>query len=171
MDFSQFSIPRHPIFLLISQIIIILLSLIFIEYVYFTDIRPDKAVAATFKQTDCVVTEKKLETRGNLILRYRADFLVNYSVSGKSYQSWVSGNGLNDVFILDKKEEENLLKQHNIGQSYLCWYDPQSPEKVILILRHDWTSIFPLFLPLVIILIVLYYLSRTIFYLLPIKKS
>lgn len=156
--------------MMILQIIIIALCLGYIEYVYFTDIRPDKVVTNTFNKTQCELADKNLGALSRMTNSYRANFLVKYTVDGKNYNQWVSGNGLNFSYVPSKDEEVNILNQYQVGKSYQCWYNPKMPQEAVLVLRNDWTSTLPLFLPSIIILIVLYYLLRSIYHLLRVKK-
>lgn len=171
MDFSQLSHTKRNVFLLLGQIILLVICVSYIEYVYLTNILPDKIVNNTFEQVQCVLSDKKLEKRGTTIPRYRADFLITYSVNGKPYNTWVSGNGLERSFTMDRGSQQNMLNQFDVGQTYPCWHNPESPQIAVLVLRSNWSSTFKLFIPSIILLIVIYYLSRTISHLFRIKKT
>lgn len=153
----------RQIILLIGQIVIFFLCIGYISYIYDVNILPDKNVAETFTVSSCQVVKKTLETKGRVVHRYRADFLVNYVVNGNTYQSISSGNGLDYAFTTNKASEEELLTEFDEGASYPCWYDPSRPQIVVLVLRHNWTSTFPLVVPSVISLIMLYYIFKTLF--------
>lgn len=148
--------------LLIAEIIIILLCLGYIKYIYDTDILPDKQAKSIFQPADCFVISKKISTKGHLIHRYRADFLVSYNVKGAQYNRWVSGNGLNLSYYRDKKTQEDIFARYDIGQRYPCWYNPDMPQFAILMVRNNWTSTFPLIIPTIVSLIVLYLLINTL---------
>lgn len=172
MDFRQlFSTTGRNILLLIGQSIALVICVLFIESVYYTNILPDKTVNDTYEVAQCTITDKKLHMHGTLVHTYRADFLVNYSVDTKAYNAWVSGNGLDFAYSSDRAGQEQSLTQFDVGQSYPCWYNPENPKMVVLVLRHNWSSTFPLFIPSVIFLIVLYYFVRTLFELLGVATT
>lgn len=148
--------------LLSGQFIILLICIGTIQFIYSGDINPDKRAKETFQETHCFLVSKKLSTRGHFIRTYRADFLINYNVNGVQYNRWVSGNGLDASFTRNQAEQKNILSQYQAGSSYLCHSDPKNPQKTLLILRHNWLSIFPLILPSVITIIVLYYFLKNL---------
>jgi hypothetical protein len=150
-------------FWFIGQLLILFICIYYIEHTYFDNIRPDKIVAETYKDNECLIQQKGLSQRGRFVRSYRADFLLTYVVNETSYSAWTSANGLDRSFTTDKLSQESELNQFTVGVSYPCWYNPQSPQIVVLVLRHTWTSTFTLFIPSVIALIMLYYLFRSLF--------
>jgi hypothetical protein len=146
------------ILLILTQCVILIACVWYIESFYFNHIYPDQYAKDYFLQTDCFVISKRLVTKGRVIKSYRADFWVNYSVDAIPYTEKVSGNGLDISFSRNRLEQQNLLTQFDVGGSYLCWYDKEAPGRVILVMRHNWLSTFPLMVPSAIIVIVLYYL-------------
>jgi len=146
------------ILLILAQCLILIACVWYIESFYFNNIYPDQYAKDNFLQTDCFVISKMLATKGRVIKSYRSDFWVNYNVNNTQYTEKVSGNGLDISFTRNRLEQENLLSQFSVGGSYLCWYDKDAPYRVMLVMRHNWLSTFPLMVPSVIIVIVLYYL-------------
>lgn len=130
------------------------------DYVYFSNIKPDKLVKSTFKKTDCFLLSKKLTSKGHVLHQYRADFRVSYTVNNVQYTRWVSGNGLDDAFAHSPTEQEEALAQFADGGTYPCWYDPENHGLVVLVLRHNWTSTFPVMLPAVIFILTFYYFCK-----------
>lgn len=149
--------------LLIGQFIVLLMCLSYINYVYTGNILPDKQAKETFKQTSCFLVSKKLSNKGRFFHSYRSDFLVSYNVNGVQYSRWVSGNGLDISFAHNQIEQEDILSQFDVGGTYPCYYNPDNPQIAILVLRHTWMSTFPLMLPSVIFVIVLYYFFKNLF--------
>jgi hypothetical protein len=81
---------------------------------------------------------KKLSIVNDITQRYRADFLINYSVNGIIYQRWVSGNGLDRGYQFSRAKQEGILSQYHEGNEYTCWYDSAEPQMSVLVLRYDW---------------------------------
>jgi hypothetical protein len=151
-------ITRNRIALLAGQFIALILCIIYIEYIYFANILPDKRAKENYQQTDCFLIAKQLNSKGKWVTRYRADFLISYNVGGVQYSRWVAGNGLDMSYSSNQAEQTRILAQFVTGEAYPCWYDSNEPERAILVMRHNWLSTFPLLLPSVIGVIVLYYL-------------
>lgn len=120
------------------KIVLIPLCVFVIYFFYTNDIHPDQIARNSFIQGDCQVVDKKLSMVNDFAQRYRADFLINYSVNGVSYQRWVSGNGLDRSYQLSRAKQERLLSQYQSGNDYTCWYDGAEPQNAVLVLRYDW---------------------------------
>lgn len=151
--------PKSKLFLLLGQVVIIALCVFAIVYAYQYRIVPEKALNQSYQKVDCTIITKKLASQDN---KYRADFLVNYTVDGKKYDAWVSANGVDKSFVSDRLSQENTLKQFKENKTYVCWYQPSNLHLIMLIPRHDWTSLYPLFFPTLILIITLYYFFRTL---------
>lgn len=164
MDFKAFYFTTgRNILLLIGQILVVIICISYIEFIYANDIYPDKVVSETYVETQCVIGGEHITTHGKVIHRYRADFLINYAANGIPYSTWVSGNGLDHSFTSNRASQEDVLSNYQLGSAYPCWYNPRAPQMAVLVLRHSWSSTFPLFIPSVILLTVIYYLLRTLF--------
>lgn len=163
MNTENLLFSGRKLFLFIGQFIVLLLCIWYIEFIYYTNIYPDKIVNDTYEQTDCTIINKVLSERHKLIHGYRADFLVNYGVGNMSYTQWVSGNGLDRSFTSNRVSQETLLSQFDIGVTYPCWYDPKVPQVVVIVLRHNWASTVPLLVPSFVALVMIYYLGKNIF--------
>ncbi|HLB57694.1 MAG TPA: hypothetical protein VJL60_02645 [Gammaproteobacteria bacterium] len=156
-------ITGSKIGLFIGQFIVLVLCIWYIQFIYYDDILPDKTVKENYVQTSCVITNKVLTEHGRIVHTYRADFLVSYLVGGDQYVATTSANGLDRSFRSNRVAEEELLNQFDIHDSYPCWYNPEFPQLVVLVLRHHWSSTFPLFIPSVIAFVMIYYLTRSLF--------
>ncbi len=158
----NFSQTGSRIALLIGQVIVLVLCVSFIAHVYRVNILPDKEVKETFTETTCFVISKRLSSHGHLLHEYRADFLISYNVKGVQYNRWVSGNGLDMSFAQNKSAQSDLLSQFTVGGSYPCWFNPSNPPISLLVQRHNWLSTFPLMIPSVLGIIILYYLIKNL---------
>lgn len=163
IKFRRVSPTSSQIFWFVGQCIVLLACVAFIEFIYYNNIYPDKHVKESFTQTTCTVQQKQLSIKGHIFETYRADYLLNYIVNANSYAAWATANGLDRGFSSDRATQEALLEQYDVGGAYPCWYDPDSPSIVVLVLRHNWSSTFPLIVPSVVALIMLFYLSITVF--------
>lgn len=157
--FSRFI---NRITLLIGQLLVLLIAVASIDLIYFKCIYPDKQVQSTFKQTICLVNDKRLAEKSDVVHLYRADFLISYDVGGVLYSRWVSGNGLSSSFTLRRSSQETLLAQFITKNSYPCWYNPKAPQISVLVLRQTWTAIFPIVIPTVIALVTLYFFFKNL---------
>lgn len=153
---------KNRIGLLVGQFLVLLLCVTAISYVYTSDIYPDKQAKTLFQKTTCFLISKKLSGHGHVVDLYRADFLISYQANGARYSRWVSGNGLDTSYSRNETEQENLLTQYDVGGSYPCWYNPENPQIVILIERHDWLSTFPVMIPAVIAILSFYFFFKNI---------
>lgn len=154
---------QSKIFWLAAQVIVFILCVAYIQMIYHKNIAPDQRVSDTFTQTQCTLLSKHLAQAGKLTHRYRADFQLRYSVAEKIYQSTASANGLDLSFTSDRTLEENQLNQFQLGRAYPCWVDPNAPQTVVLVQRHNWSSTFQLFIPAVLAIVMLYFIMRTLF--------
>ncbi len=156
--------------LLIGQLIVLFICAGFINHVYTYNILPDKQAKENYIEDNCFIISKRLNTAGHVIHKYRADFLISYNVNGVQYNRWVSGNGLDISFSDNQGVQEDILSQFDVGGTYPCWYNPGNPQLSILVLRHNWLSTFPLMVPSVIGVIVLYYFLKNVFGLIMIAR-
>lgn len=154
---------KSKLYLLLGQFVIIVLCVFAIFYAYQYRIIPEKEVNQNYQKIDCTIINKKLATQENNGKKYRADFLVNYTVGGKKYDAWISANGLDHSFVSDRLSQEHELNQFEENKTYVCWYQPNNLRQIVLVPRHDWTSLYPLFFPTLILIITLYYFFRTLY--------
>lgn len=159
---KDFNFTENRLLLLLGQFIALLMCIGYVEYVYVSNILPDKQAQKTFLKTECVLISKKLINKDQVVSHYRADFLVSYNVKHVQYRRWVSGNGLDRSFTQDESEQEDILTQYNIGGRYTCMYDPEDPQLVMLVQRHNWLSTLPLLAPAGIGTVVFYFFMKNL---------
>src|SRR5579862_6754587 len=128
MDRQDFSRMSSQIFIFIAQVAILIFCFVFVDFIYQNDILPDKEVKEDFTQTNCVLLTKQMATKGRLVHRYRANFLVSYTVNEVTYKTWVTGNGLDQAYFSDESHEQDLLDQFAVNTSYPCWINPNVPQ-------------------------------------------
>ncbi len=161
---DDFTGIKSQIVLLIGQLVILFFCIFYMGNYYNENIYPEKRAKEIFQQTNCFILSKKMSTISyHFTQHYRADFLISYNVGGTQYNRWVSGNGLDMEFGPNVANQERFLTQYAVGGTYPCWYDPDAPSTAVLNMRLNWLSTFPLIIPSVIGIIVLYYLLENIF--------
>jgi hypothetical protein len=141
-----------------GSLIVLIVCAVSIKYIYFSNLLPDKQAIQSYSQTSCFLISKQIKSAGHLAQAYRADFLISYNVNGVQYNRWVSGNGMDMSFGRNFEEQKAILSRFDIGRTYPCWYNPANPQISVLILRHNWRSIFPLLVPSSVGLAAFYYL-------------
>jgi hypothetical protein len=162
MSNADLNITGRRILKLLVQFLILLVSFIYIDYVYFTNILPDQRARINFRETECLMLSKKLSTKGKIFHRARADFLVSYRANGTQYNRWVSGNGLDMNYTMSIASQELVLAEYQNGRNYTCWYNPDNAEMVALSLRHSWVSLYFLIIPVIAGLVALILFLRNI---------
>lgn len=161
MKKNHFFSTDNKILFLACPLIILVCCLYYIYVVYTGSILPGRQVNY-FQSTYCFLLEKKLsiKTDGNNQTLYRSDFYVSYKVDGMQFASWVSGNGLDLSYSKNQHAENAMLSQFNPGRNYHCWYDPANPKRVALVVRHQWSILFFLYIPVIISIMISYFLLK-----------
>lgn len=163
MEKTQVVNTSRHLFLFAGQLAVFIFCFSFINFFYYENILPDREVKNFYQQTTCTVLQKTLSERGRFFHEYRSDFLVSYTANGRLYRSQATGNGLDQSYTSNRQSQEAALDQFEVGQNFDCWFNPAAPQLVVLVLRHSWTSTFPLLIPTAIAIIAFYYMGRSFF--------
>lgn len=164
------SAKNRLIVMLVLEGIVLILCLTHIQHIYYTNIRPDKKIPETYKASTCTIVNKNLEEKKGFIWsRYRARFQVANKLKGAELNGVTFGNGLDDYFTTDKISQLQLLDQFKVGGTYSCWVNPLATQQIVLRLRHNWESIFSIFLPAILFLLIIYFFSQSLYQLLRLK--
>lgn len=147
MPIKHLNQAGYRVLIMLAQFGALLGCLIYLDYVYLTNVRPDQLAKKHFAATECFIMTKKLSTKGNFLRRYRADFLVNYETKGAVYHRWVSGDGLNQAYTRRSESQTQLLSHYDDGHNYVCWYNPDNPEEVLLVPRQIKSFLLAMILP------------------------
>jgi hypothetical protein len=151
------------LFWITGQVIVLGLCLWYLKSMYNQSMLPDKTLTDTFKTANCLIIDKELSVKGEMWHQYRADFLVGYQAAGVQHKSWTSGNGLDHSFASKQHSQQIILDQFDIGSAYTCWYKPEAPEIVVLVLRHSWLPSSSFFVPFLVALLIFGYICKSIF--------
>jgi len=154
---------RYTIVWMMTQIIILIMCIYYLQFFYFKHILPDKEVKHSFQQTTCRVLEKALQKKTGMVDRYRSQFTLRYQVKGAVYQETTSGNGLDTSFAFDHPAAIALFNRFQVNQLYPCWYNPEAPNQVVLALRSSWSTTDFLIIPIIVVVIIIYNLLRSFF--------
>lgn len=141
------------IFWLLTQFIIFVVLFIYLDYFYLTNIRPDLLAKENFAHTPCLIMSKKYSSKGHIFHKGKAEFLISYSAAGVQYSRWVSGNGLDASYTMQKGQHDQVLAEYRVGGNYTCLYNPEDPEKVLLVPRQFLPSLLQALVPGMICLI------------------
>jgi len=116
-----------------------------------------------FVETTCQVLDKRVgESQRNGVTVFRPEVQVEYRVDGTPYRVWsypVPGvvrplgrpdaKGQSDsLYGQDRAEQQTIINQFIVNHEYYCWYDPQTPEVVLLIQGYYWGLWLALIVPL-----------------------
>lgn len=135
---------------MIGQFLIFLSCFIYLDYLYFTNLRPDLVAKKDFVATPCFIMSKKLSTHNGYWKKYRADFLVNYRAGGVQYSRWVSANGLDRSYKYSNSSQIGLLSSYQVGGTQTCYYNPSEPGIAMLAFRSNWIFLAPFVIPLLV---------------------
>ena len=159
---TKFVDLSQAILLFIGEVAIFVVCVFFIHQLYNSRIAPEKRVAEEFTNTTCVVVAKSLTVAAGVVPRYRADFSLEYNTYTKgTITSTTSANGLDFSFSPYQDQQQEFINEYDVGGSYPCWYDPQDPSVVVLVLMHNWMSTLPLLLPAIVAFILLFYMFKS----------
>jgi hypothetical protein len=112
---------------------------------------PEWRVNQGYVETTATVLAKQLgEQATEREIHYRPEFTIGYQVDGQKYEQttydilrWYSSG---------RAEQQTLLDQFTIGETYPAWYDPAEPERVVLERSFSWWLWLGLLIPLALIL-------------------
>lgn len=122
---------------------------------------PEWRYLKEYQRVSCTVKEKRA-AQSKATSLYRPEVQIEYEVvtsqDNKStlFKIWTYDfNTLqNDGgYLYQKPEAESLLEPFETGKRFICWYDPQNPQKAVLFCCWTWTNIFMLIVPLSLIIL------------------
>lgn len=88
-------------------------------------------------------------------VQYKPEVLIRYEVNGVTYKNWtydihtVSGH----KYYESREEVERMIADLKRESQYHCWYDPENPERVVLISYWTWEHWFSLMIPISLIIL------------------
>ena len=120
---------------------------------------PDWRANNRYLPTTCVVLDRRLgediapadpEGRGGGPV-YHPEIEIQYEVDGREYVIWTYDAV--HMYSPDKAGRQAIVNGFKVGARYPCWYDPDRPEKAILVRGHAWVPYLLLVVPIVFLLV------------------
>jgi hypothetical protein len=104
--------------------------------------------------SSCVVLDRRLATSsgamhdpelGQSRPTYHPEIKIRYEVGGRKFEIWTYDAIF--MFYPDQTAQQAIVDSFQVGATYPCWYDPDHPEKAILVRGHTWASYILLVVP------------------------
>ena len=105
-----------------------------------------------YQRNSCVVLDRRLQVQDVNIgpgvhgPTYHPEIRILYEVDGRKYELWTYDAV--PTWGPDKGGQQAIVDSFQVGKTYPCWYDPDRPEKAILVRGHAWVPFLLLFVPL-----------------------
>lgn len=113
---------------------------------------PEWRVNHEFVETTCVIRGKEIgESQGEDGTVYRPEIQIEYHIAGKKYLT--KTYDITGEYSSGRADKKEILKQFEIGQQYVCWYDPVDPEVAVLIRGYTVLAWFLFAVPVTFVLI------------------
>jgi len=107
----------------------------------------------------CVVLDRRLAKQmgdpapegGRGRPSYHPEIKIRYEVDGRKYEVWTYDAIF--MFYPDQAAQQAIVDSFQVGATYPCWYDPDRPDKAILVRGHAWAPYVLLVVPIGFLLI------------------
>ncbi|MCK6470268.1 MAG: DUF3592 domain-containing protein [Planctomycetes bacterium] len=102
----------------------------------------DYRIFNEYHHSKCVVTGKRVvENRGSKGSTYRPEVDFTFEANGQTisasgYDGWKDSSS-------GREGKEEAIAPYQIGGTYDCWYDPQDPQRAVLVRRISWIYLVP----------------------------
>ena len=128
-------------------VVLILIGVVWLTILYYSFLAPDWRLNHQYVETRCDVLDKRLGEQGDEdATSYRPEINVRYTAAGRERQVWTYDAAA--AFSNDSSGPQRILDQFVVGRQYPLWYDPDDPDKAVLV-RTDgsagyWIALIPL---------------------------
>ena len=78
---------------------------------------------------------------------YKPEIKILYQVGGRKFEVWA--NGAIGGSSPDRAAQQAIVDNFRVGATYPCWYDPDRPERAILVRGYAWNAYVALIVPIV----------------------
>jgi hypothetical protein len=116
---------------------------------------PDWRANHSYLPNTCVVLAKRLDQRMSEGESprpvYHPSLKIRHAVEGRSFELWTYD--AIPMYGPDQAANQAILDGFAIGATYPCWYDPDRPERAILVRGHAWVPYLLLVVPLLFLTI------------------
>jgi hypothetical protein len=108
----------------------------------------------------CVVLDRRIATQivddsvpdggGGHHTAYHPEIKIQYEVGGRKYEVWTY-DAIHRLYN-DQAAPQGIVDGFQVGATYPCWYDPERPERAILVRGYVWIAHLCLIVPIVFLL-------------------
>ena len=100
-------------------------------------ILPDWRVNHEYEATKAEIRDRFIveESRGQSVV-YRPLVQLQYEVRGATYSR--SAYDIHESAFSNRAKAERAISRFNIGDKTTCWFDPDSPNRVVVVRGHVW---------------------------------
>jgi hypothetical protein len=107
----------------------------------------------------CVVLDRRLASQrsepvpdaGGGGTAYHPEIKIRYKVDGREYEVWTYD--AIPMFYPDQAAQQAIVDGFQVGAICPCWYDPDRPDKAILVRGHLWAPYVLLVVPIGFLLV------------------
>jgi hypothetical protein len=78
---------------------------------------------------------------------YHPEIKIQYEVGGRKYEVWTYDTIVS--FSTDRAAQQAIVDSFRVGATYPCWYDPDRPDRAILVRGRAWYSYGAIIVPIV----------------------
>ena len=103
--------------------------------------------------SSCVVLDKRISHDNNAAAKGGADYpeiKIRYEVDGRKHEVWAYKAV---ITLRQRPAAQAIVDSFQVGAIYPCWYDPDRPEKAVLVRGYSWSAVVLLLVPVVFLLI------------------
>jgi hypothetical protein len=117
----------------------------------------DFRVNNRYLPNSCVVLDRRITSEAvdepdvGRRTAYRPEIKIRYEVAGRKYEDWTY-DAIHRLYN-DQAAPKAIVDSFQVGATYPCWYDPDSPDRAILVRGHTWIVYVFLIIPVVFLLI------------------
>lgn len=98
---------------------------------------PEWRVNRVYVQHPCSVLDKRIgETKTEEGTLYRPEIQIEYQLGGKAYRIWTYD--VRGAYSSDQHNKRAILDQFTVGETYICWYNPDDPSQAVLVRGYSW---------------------------------
>lgn len=126
-------------------------GIMLLGYMLWTIVLPEWQVNQDLQETTARVVAKNLgEQVTDHATHYRPELTIRYDVNGESYEQ--TTYDILRWYSISRAEQQALLDEFTVGETYPAWYDPAQPEQVVLVRGYSWWLWLALLIPVALIL-------------------
>ncbi|HWA97382.1 MAG TPA: DUF3592 domain-containing protein [Pirellulales bacterium] len=108
---------------------------------------PDWRANYAFLPADCTVLDTRLDkVETATSLNCRPEVKIEYTIDGTLHRIWTFD--ILQMYTTDQAWCRGALEAFHAGQQRTCWYDPQNPDRAIVVRGHRWFAWLSLVLPI-----------------------